>query len=108
MRRLLENLLRNADEHCESPVTVTVGRTADGFYLADNGPGLDEMDREQVFEPGYTTAVDGTGFGLTIVKRIADAHGWEVSISDSASGGVRFDFIVNPEAATRRDTPLSS
>jgi PAS domain S-box-containing protein len=108
VRRLLENLLRNADEHCESPVTVTVGRTADGFYLADNGPGLDEMDREQVFEPGYTTAVDGTGFGLTIVKRIADAHGWEVSISDSASGGVRFDFIVNPEAATRRDTPLSS
>ena len=107
LRRLLENLLRNADEHCESPVTVTVGRTADGFYVADDGPGLDEAERERVFEPGYTTAADGTGFGLTIVKRIADAHGWEVSVGDSAGDGVRFDFTVDPEAATRGDAPLS-
>jgi PAS domain S-box-containing protein len=105
--RLFENLLRNADEHCDSPVTVSIGQTTDGFYVADDGPGVDEMDCEQIFEPGYTTATDGTGFGLTIVKRIADAHGWQISISDSTSGGVRFNFVVDPEV-TGRDTELAS
>lgn len=107
IRRLLENVFRNADEHCDSPVTVTLGRTTDGFYIADNGPGLDETDCEQIFEPGYTTAADGTGFGLTIVKRIADAHGWNISVSDSTSGGVRFDFDVDPEPSGSNSAPAS-
>lgn len=107
IRRLLENLLRNADEHCESPVTVTLEQTTDGFYIADNGPGLDETNCEQIFEPGYTTATDGTGFGLTIVKRIADAHGWTISVSNSTAGGVRFEFNVNPETSEDRSAPIS-
>lgn len=105
--RLLENLLRNSDEHCESPVTVTLGQTTDGFYIADDGPGLDETDREQIFEPGYTTATDGTGFGLTIVKRIADAHGWNISVSDSSRGGVRFEFDLDPEPSESSSAPVS-
>ena len=107
IRRLLENLLRNVDEHCGSPVTVTIDQTADGFYIADDGPGLDETDCDHVFEPGYTTATDGTGFGLAIVKRIADAHGWDISVSDSTEGGVRFDFNVDPDASVTSDVPVS-
>jgi PAS domain S-box-containing protein len=100
-RRLLENLFRNAVEHCPSPVTVTVGRTESGFYVADDGPGIDEANHEDVFEPGYTTVEDGTGFGLAIVRRIADAHGWEVAVTRSDSGGTRFDVQVtsNPEVS---------
>jgi signal transduction histidine kinase len=45
-----------------------------------------------VFEPGYTSETDGTGFGLTIVKRIAEAHGWDVSIETGTEGGARFEF----------------
>jgi hypothetical protein len=45
-----------------------------------------------VFEPGYTTADDGTGFRLPILKRIADAHRWAIAITESDAGGARFEF----------------
>jgi len=99
LRQLLENLMRNAVEHGSSPVTVTVGATATGFYVADDGPGIDDGHRDEVFEPGHTTAADGTGFGLSIVKRIADAHGWETAVTESDAGGARFEFVT--EAKTR-------
>ena len=85
----------DAVEHGSSAVTVTVGRHDDGFFLADDGTGIDEERREAAFDPGYTTADDGTGFGLTIVKRIADAHGWDISMTESDAGGVRFEFAVD-------------
>ena len=45
-----------------------------------------------MFESGYTTSETGTGFGLAIVERIAEAHGWEVTLIESESGGARFEF----------------
>jgi len=65
--------------------------TGEGFYVADDGPGIPEGDHGKIFDPGYTTAESGTGFGLAIVKEIAEAHGWGVSVGDAASGGTRFD-----------------
>ena len=85
----------DAVEHGSSAVTVTVGWHDDGFFLADDGTGIDEEQREAAFDPGYTTADDGTGFGLTIVRRIADAHGWDISVTESDAGGVRFEFAVD-------------
>ena len=93
---LLENLFSNAIRHgggTESdPVTVTVGALAEGFYVADDGVGIAESETEKVFESGFTTAEDGTGFGLDIVRTIADAHGWRVTVTESESGGARFEF----------------
>ncbi|PSP79377.1 histidine kinase [Halobacteriales archaeon QS_1_68_20] len=92
LRELLANLFRNAVEH--GGVTVTVGVLPDGFYVEDDGPGIPESDREQVFDHGYTTDDDGTGLGLTIVEEIAHAHGWDVEVAESDGGesGARFDF----------------
>jgi signal transduction histidine kinase len=45
-----------------------------------------------VFEYGYTTANAGTGFGLNIVAAAADAHGWDVTVTDAADGGARFEI----------------
>jgi signal transduction histidine kinase len=59
LRRLFENLFRNAVEHGGPAVTVTVGNCEDGFYVADDGSGL-PTDRERVFEAGYSTAEEGT------------------------------------------------
>jgi signal transduction histidine kinase len=92
LRRLLENLFRNAVEHGGSDVTVTVGATGDGFYVADDGPGIPESERDQVLEDGYTTNEDGTGLGLSIVTSIANAHDWTVAVEDSADAGARFEF----------------
>lgn len=97
-RRLLENLFQNAVAHGGETVAVTLGTLDDdaGFYIADDGPGVPAEGREDVFDPGYTTADDGTGFGLSIVTRIADAHGWEVVVTESADGGARFE-VTNVE-----------
>jgi PAS domain S-box-containing protein len=72
--------------------TVTVGDLEDGFYVADDGPGIPAERREAVFEPGYSTRDDGTGFGLSIVRDVADAHDWTVRITDSETGGARFEI----------------
>jgi PAS domain S-box-containing protein len=92
LRELLENLLGNAVEHAGEGVTVTVGATEEGFYVADDGPGIDPEQREAVFEPGHSTTESGTGFGLSIVRRIAEAHGWTVEATGSEHGGARIEL----------------
>ena len=90
--RLFENLVRNAIEHDDESVSVTVGRLADGFYVSDDGPGIPEDERDSVFEAGYSTKEDGTGFGLLSVKQIVRAHGWEMALAESSRGGARFEI----------------
>ena len=97
VRQLLGNLFRNADEH--GGERVVVGDSPDGFYVADDGPGIDANERDRVFESGYTTSETGTGFGLAIVQRIAEAHGWDVTVTEGERGGARFEFagVDRPE-----------
>jgi PAS domain S-box-containing protein len=92
LKQLLENLYANAVEHGGNDVTVSVGETDSGFYVADTGPGIPESDRERIFEAGYSTDEDGTGFGLRIVKEVATAHGWEVCVVESEQSGARFEI----------------
>jgi PAS domain S-box-containing protein len=91
LKQLLENLFRNALDHGETVTEIVLGRRPDGFYVADDGVGIPAEDREQVFQSGYSTASEGTGFGLSIVETIAGAHGWEVTATESESGGARFE-----------------
>ncbi|SMO78633.1 PAS domain-containing sensor histidine kinase [Halorubrum cibi] len=79
-------------DHGGGSVTVTVGDLSDGFYVEDDGPGIPEEARADVFESGHTTAEAGTGFGLAIVREIVEAHGWTVAVTDGDAGGARFEF----------------
>jgi PAS domain S-box-containing protein len=107
LKQLLENLFRNAVEHGSTSdrtqaddavehagpgVTITVGALEDGFYVADDGPGIDPTARETVTETGYSTSREGTGIGLTIVQSVVDAHDWDLAITDSDTGGARFEI----------------
>ena len=92
LRQLLENLFCNAVTHGGENVTVTIGDLPDGFYVADDGSGIPADRREWMFETGYSTTADGTGFGLDIVREIARAHGWELALTDSDDGGARFEL----------------
>jgi len=89
---LFENLLRNSVDHAGRDCRVSVGATPDGFFVADDGPGIPETERGDVFDWGYTT--DGNGVGLALVAHVADRHGWTVSVSESETGGARFDVTL--------------
>lgn len=92
LKQIFEDLFRNAVEHGDADVTLTVGELADGFYIEDDGVGIPEDEREAVFEPGYSTSQEDSGFGLSIVGRVVDAHGWEIRLTDGADGGARFEI----------------
>ena len=82
-------------------MTVRVGPLADraGFFLADDGPGIDSEDRKGVFKRGYSTGGDGTGLGLAIVENVVGAHGWETGVTESEAGGARFEIELAPAAS---------
>ncbi|WP_435077903.1 PAS domain S-box protein [Halococcus sp. AFM35] len=101
--RLFENLFRNAIDHAGTDVHVTVGPTEAGFFVADDGPGIPESERERVFEHGYSTSESGTGLGLMIVRKIASAHGWTVSAADSGDGA-RFEVRIDQHWKHRTPT----
>ncbi|MHC3436633.1 sensor histidine kinase [Natrialbaceae archaeon A-gly3] len=120
LRRILENLLRNAVEHgSTSPrsqshedavehggddVTIEVGdlESAPGFYVADDGPGIPPAERDRIFDRGYSTG-GTTGFGLAIVERIVTAHGWTIDVTESERGGARFEIRTNGEHRRREN-----
>jgi len=93
-------------------VTVTVGTLEDvedppaaGFFVADDGSGIDPGDREVAFEAGYSSG-GGSGLGLAIVERVAEAHGWTPRLTEAEDGGARFEFHgveVVPDEATSAD-----
>ncbi|WP_207587726.1 PAS domain S-box protein [Halomontanus rarus] len=64
----------------------------DGFYVADDGPGIPKDRRERVFEAGYTTDPTETGLGLAIVRAVAIAHKWTCRVTESDPRGARFEF----------------
>jgi len=104
LRQVLENLVRNAVEHGSTgprsdatgrePLTVTIGDLddGDGFYVADDGTGIPAADADRIFERGYSTGDAGTGLGLSIVREVVDAHGWEIRVTESDTGGARFEI----------------
>jgi PAS domain S-box-containing protein len=90
--RILENMLRNAVEHGDTPVTIKIGALENnGFYIENSGEPIPDENKEEVFEYGFS-GEGGTGFGLAIVKSIVDAHGWSINVSDSDLGGPRFEI----------------
>jgi PAS domain S-box-containing protein len=90
--QIFENLFRNAIDHGCRDVSLRVGDIEDGFFVEDDGPGIPEEERDDVLEKGYTTAEDGTGFGLSIVQTAVEAHGWDIAVTDGTDGGARFEI----------------
>ena len=90
--QLFENLFRNAIQHGNDAVVVRVGPLEHGFYIEDDGPGIPADIQDDVFDHGFTTNEDGSGYGLSVVRTIAGAHGWDIIVTDSNTGGARFEI----------------
>ena len=92
LKQLFENIYRNTIEHAGAGATVRVGRSATGFYIEDDGPGIPDGDYDSVFDSAYTTSDEGTGLGLSIVDTIVSAHGWDIEVNNGIDGGARFEI----------------
>jgi signal transduction histidine kinase len=92
---VLGNLLRNALTFTDSG-TVKIRLEADAIEVSDTGPGLGTSDIQQLFRP-YVRGVSskGAGLGLSLVQRLCERHGWQITLSTRPVGGTlaRLDFL---------------
>jgi len=98
MRRMIRNLLDNAQKHGEPPITLSL-HSGDEITLtvSDHGNGIPANHMENVFQPFHRAPgkqnVQGYGLGLALVKQIAELHGGEVKINPVKESG--FSISVN-------------
>ena len=96
LEQALINLLRNAAEAVggQPGARIEVAGGRDGgvcfIEVADNGPGLTDAAREQLFVPFFTTKAGGSGVGLSLARRIALCHGGQVTVRSNAPRGSVF------------------
>lgn len=97
---LLQNSLQALKDQPEPQVgiTLTIHSGQAECRVWDNGPGLSQEQKEQVFSPFYTTKEDGLGLGMTISKRIIDAYHGTLSVSDHLGGGAEFTLCLPLES----------
>jgi signal transduction histidine kinase len=96
LKRALWNLVENAAKYGTPPIVLATERTGDRakFSVSDEGPGIPAAERERVFEPfwrgdrAHTPGVRaGCGLGLTLARRIAEAHGGSIAMSAAHEDG---------------------
>ncbi|MBI1290759.1 hypothetical protein GC173_05890 [bacterium] len=95
LRQLLFNLMMNAVQAVCEPGRIRVhAEPGEGGQLRlivdDNGPGVAEDLRQEVFRPYFTTSDRGSGLGLAVVRQICVAHGWNIECTTAPLGGARF------------------
>jgi len=89
LRALVRNLLENAFRHARSRVAVRL-EPGPCLVVEDDGPGIPKDRWEQVFRPFHRLASGpGSGLGLTLVRRVAEAHGGFARVEESRLGGTR-------------------
>jgi signal transduction histidine kinase len=102
MSQVLINLVRNAAQaaraHSEAPhVWLSMTRTRLGrteIEVADNGAGVPEGLRQDIFLPFFTTRADGTGVGLSLARQVVLAHRGAISVGDREGGGALFRIVL--------------
>jgi len=95
LKRALANLIQNALRYTSGEIEVFTGVDSEMVYIivSDDGDGIPTRDIERLFQPftqGDTArGSEGSGLGLAIIKRIIDAHGGRVELSNKESGGLQ-------------------
>ena len=97
--RVVTNLVKNAiqalDEEENPLIKVTVSKTNTTIQILveDNGKGIDEIHKNQIFEPKFTTKSSGMGLGLPMTKSIVEAYNGTISFTSSKNGTI-FTIIL--------------
>ncbi len=97
LEQAVGNLLQNALQSGARRIEFHLGMREDRAYLRieDDGPGVPASVREKLFTPFSTTKAQGTGLGLSFVKKVSEEHGGEVRLVDASSlGGAAFEILI--------------
>lgn len=120
LRQLLQNLISNALQYndADTPHVEIHAAPEDDHWritVEDNGPGIPESERDDVFEIFHRVddrpSPDGTGIGLAVCKRIVERHGGKITVDDGPGRGARFTFTLPgaaPEAGQTRPEDVAS
>jgi len=92
LKDLYEALFENALNHAGPAVTVRIGSHNDGFFVEDDGPGVDPAETERVLDVGYSSVGRAAGLGLPLVAHVADSFGWVTTVCEGTDGGFRVEF----------------
>lgn len=99
--RAVANLIDNAVKYgCSARIILTPGRDHHTIAVEDDGPGIRAGDRDRLLQPfqrgdiARADAIGGLGLGLALAHRIVERHGGTLSLSDTASGGLRAVLTV--------------
>ncbi|MGV2834658.1 sensor histidine kinase, partial [Pseudomonas shirazensis] len=98
LQSVMGNLLRNAAHYTDSGY-IRLTLDAQGFSVEDSGVGIPEEQREEMFKPfvrGGERRGEGLGLGLSLVQRICDDQGWQVTLTATAPHGCRFQVDLSP------------
>ena len=94
---VIGNLLENAGKWSSSVVDLRLSESTEGLILkvSDDGPGIQEEDRERLLERWIRLdeQVDGYGLGLSIVKEIMDGYGGPIELLEASLGGLQVDAL---------------
>ncbi len=94
VKRALANMVVNATRYGNGWISVSSGKNEEyaWFQVEDDGPGIPQEDRQRLFQPfvqgEQARSSTGAGLGLSIIRRIMDAHGGYVELDDSVKGGL--------------------
>ena len=104
VRQIVSNLIENALTHTPNNGSINVGisgtRESLTMLVKDSGIGISESDLPRVFDKFYRAdqsrnrATGGAGLGLTIVKKLVDAHGGEISVESESRRGTTFKVVL--------------
>jgi signal transduction histidine kinase len=108
IQQVVVNLVRNAGDamtkgDCARREIIIETHNKESWYVeivvSDSGPGMSPEQADRVFDPFYTSKIDGLGIGLGICKSIIESHGGRIWVGQSSTGGasVHFNLPAQPK-----------
>ncbi len=108
MEQVFRNVLENSPAACVDPVEIGVRlETVDGSHprrvrltIRDDGPGLSAEQSRRIFDPFSTTKTRGTGLGMTLSRRIVEAHGGTIAVAEGPGAAIVIELPVDERDGT--------
>lgn len=115
LQQVIRNLVENAIFACQDQGPIVVGiefhdhdsqaKQQLRLTVSDNGDGVPNEKREDIFAPFFTTKTKGTGLGLAISRRIVEAHGGTLNVGEAETGGAQFILQIPVQNAKKQKCP---